>query len=399
MGGTRVAVAVAAALILGLFLGYVYAANISGPSTTTILSVKTSAVTVTTTFTTTARMLETSVVERTSVSTSITTKTVVKPYPRTLIDALGRTVRIEERPRRIVVLSPAITETVFTLGAGRLVVGVDAVSDYPPIVVKLRSNGSIANVGGYWWSYIKVEKIVELKPDLVIAEVGAHAKLREVFEEKGLNVLYVRGGAAKSIRDVKQDILLIGAALGYDSRARELVSMIDSTVREITSRLAAHNASRVKVYVEVGSWQGQLWTAGGDTFINDVLSKAGGVNVFSKYSGYPQISYEDVVAANPDVIIVPASHMGAEEASKIISRLASRPGWSSIRAVEDKQVYVLLNGAADSLLRPGPRVIEALKMLASILHPEIFGEYGGGDVAHMSVGGINAYVIPVVTVV
>ncbi len=398
----------ATTLVVALLLGVVVGSMLSyqlGLSRETITTTAFRTTTVTETLegeaTTFTSAVATTVTE-TVTQVETTTITIQTRYPIKLVDATGTTVTIESEPLRVVSLSPAITETIFALGAQDKLVGVDNSSDYPQELEQLVAEGKVRRVGGYWWSVLDIEAIVDLQPDLVIAEVGAHIKIKEQFAQLGLNVLYVRGGAARNIEDVKSDILLIGQALNKLPEAQRIVDKIDEKVSELRTMLENAGVEPVSIYVEVGAYSGQLWGAGGATFIDALISAAGGVNALAKYSGYPQLGYEDIVAAQPSVIVAVAGFMNSDMARDYLEEIISRPGWSDVPAVRDGKVYVLVGQTANVLVRPGPRVVEALDILARILHPEVFGEPSGPEListASLSAGAGNVYPLVQVAVV
>jgi len=197
--------------------------------------------------------------------TVLATTTIKSEYPITIVDALGRIVVIKEEPKRIVTLSPAITEDVFALGLGKYVVGVDSFSNYPPEVVKLKDEGRIADVGGYWQP--DLEKIVELNPDLILADAGAHAKLREKFMELGLTVVYVKGGSAGSLEDILSDLGLIAQIFHVEEKAEEVSKELLAQIQDVEEKLTRANATKVKVLVLLGPPSWGYWSAGSGTFI------------------------------------------------------------------------------------------------------------------------------------
>jgi len=303
-----------------------------------------------------------------------------KVFTRTVFDVLGRKVIINGVPKRVVSLTPSITEILFKLGLGNRVVGVDRYSDYPPEVPKLIKEGVIKVIGGYWNP--NLEEIVDLKPDLVIADLGADYKYLSKFEELNLNVLYVKGGKASSLNGIYHDILLIGEAFNVTNRAYELVSSIKSTVNQIRDTLIESNASSRKVLALLGPPTYGLWTGGSGTYINELIRICGGVNIASKYYGWIQISKEEVLSSNPDIIIV-ATMATKSDAKKIIEELTNPETGLNVTAVRDKNIYVLINDADSLLCRPGPRVVDAIKILSSIIHPEIFGALNRTDVVSL----------------
>jgi len=309
-----------------------------------------------------------------------TNKPSEKIYTKTLFDVLGRKVTINGVPKRVVSLAPSITEILFKLGLGDHVVGVDKYSDYPPEVPKLIKEGVIKVIGGYWNP--DLEKIIDLNPDLVIADMGADYKYLSKFEELNLNVLYVKGGKASNLNDIYHDILLIGEAFNVTNKAYELVSSIKSEVSQIRETLVKSNASNRKVLVLLGPPTYGLWTGGSGTYINELIKICGGINIASKYYGWIRISKEEVLSSNPDIIIV-ATMATKSSAKKIIEELTSPEAGLNVTAVREKNIYVLINDADSLLCRPGPRVVDAIKMLASIIHPEIFGSLNRTDVVSL----------------
>lgn len=291
-------------------------------------------------------------------------------YPLTLTDALGRTVTFTAPPERVVCTAPSATEIVFAVGAGDLVVGVDQFSNYPPAVVEGKESGKIAVVGGF--STVNVEKIAELRPDVVFMTPGVQEKFVKPLENLGVKVFVLWEG---SIGDVYRSILTVGLITDHFSEAVSLV-------QNISERIAAAHAtvmrylnqtgeSPLKVYYELSF---DYWTIGSGSFINDVISLAGGVNIFANESmPYFQASPEAVIEADPDVIITTGMGGWFGPPQEIINKIISRPGWGNITAVKDGRVYVLNGTLEDILVRPGPRIAAAVGVIARILYPQAFG--------------------------
>ena len=184
-------------LIIGIVVGYSVHIALSKPLTTTITETVTSYATLTTSVEKPMTITSTTVVTVTSQVTVVasttttvpvvTTKTItITPHRVTVVDALGRIVELHEVPKRVVSLAPSITEILWALGLGSYVVGVDEYSNYPQEVVELVKEGKITTVGGYWNP--DIEKIVMLKPDLVLADAGVQPQVRllDKFNELGL---------------------------------------------------------------------------------------------------------------------------------------------------------------------------------------------------------------------
>ena len=398
------------ALIVGIGIGYAVLIGAVKPVTTTITVPKTVTTTSTQTLVKTTTIPTTTVTTATLVSTIVTTttyeKTITSPttsvttitkpvtltitsivnktVTKTLIykvvyDALGRLITFNRTPERIVCLAPSITEIVFALGLGDKVVGVDDYSNYPQEVNELVKEGRIQRVGGYWTP--DFEKIAELKPDLVLASVSPHAKMLDKFRELGLNVIFLKSNTARNAYDIYQDIMLVASIFNVEDKARKLIDDIQSTIDNVIQTLAKANATPVKTLIILGPPSWGLWTTGGDTFIDYVITTSGGVNIASKYSGWVKLDYEEVLAQDPEVIIV--SIMGTrEDAEKIFNDIANSP-LNQTTAFKNERVYVFIGEADDVLMRPGPRISTAIKMLSQVLHPEVFGEINRSDVIKM----------------
>lgn len=266
-------------------------------------------------------------------------------------DALNRRVNIT-RVDRVVSLSPAITELLAYFNQLDKVIGADELSLticwYLNASSYLRAKG-VESIGGYWGPTISIDKILELNPDLVLADIGAHIGLRETFESYNINVVYIYGGEAKSIDAVYADIRLIGAIFNKTREAEELISRIDYEIRlygsEIT-RIRPGLSVLVIIHIDGG-----IWVAGKDTYIDNLLSKLGVKNSVP-LSGWSVANIEQVYQWNPDMIII-ASHIPVTEAvleSSGLSRL-------------NKTIVVLNSTEVDILSRPGPLLLYAPRLL------------------------------------
>ncbi len=380
---TRIVVGVIIALLVGVIVGYAVTSTTIKPNTVATTIVKPTTITSVITKTTTTREITTTtaIVTSSTIITRTTTVPVTITYttPATIVDALGREVSFTKPPKRVVSLAPSITEILFALGLDDYVVGVDKYSNYPPRVVELVREGKIKVVGGYWNP--DIEKIVELKPDLVLASAGvpSHVQLLSKFKELGIKVVYLKSSSAQNVYDVFYDIRLVASIFRVDERAEKIVNSIEAKIENITSTLAKANTTPVKVLILLGPPSWGLWTSGSGTFIDYIITIAGGVNIAGKYHGWIQLSYEDILSANPDVIIVTVMGLDPKD---VLSELAKTP-LNETNAFKKGNVYVLTGEADDILTRPGPRVGDAVELVAKILHPELFGEVNRTDVTKM----------------
>jgi len=262
-------------------------------------------------------------------------------FPVQVRDDLGRTVVVASRPRRILCLLPSATETVFALGAGDRIVGVDDFSDYPEAATQLPKLGGLFDTG--------IEQALALKPDLVF--VSEHSAAVTALGRGGAAVW---AGGAQKFEDVFRVIELTGALLG---RVPEATALVGEMRRQIAATEAElQGLPLVSVYYELDPTP---YTVGPSSFIGVLISKARGLNIVPEALGeFPRISPELVVSSNPSVIV------GAS-----LSDVRRRPGWDRIKAVRDEHVYTWSGAEAHLLSRPGPRLPEGLRALARKLHP------------------------------
>ncbi len=291
-------------------------------------------------------------------------------YPLTLTDALGRQVTIPYKPQRIVSTAPSITEILFLVGAGKNVVGVDKFSNYPPIVKELVKNGSIKVVGGF--STLSIEAILMLKPDIVFMTTGVQERYAKELAGMGITVFVL---PTKSMADVFSDVLTVGLITGHFNKALKVVeemrNIITSTRLKVEEYLNKTGGKPVKVYYEIYP---DYWTVGRTSFINDIITLAGGVNIFeNETTPYFVASPEAVIAANPDVILMNYNYGYFGSVNDLIKRVTSREGWANITAIKDGRIYVFSGVAEDIMVRPGPRAALAVALMARVLYPQAFG--------------------------
>ncbi len=290
-------------------------------------------------------------------------ETIAEYQQVTLVDSMGNVVTLNSSPQRIVSLAPSNTEILFAIGAGDKVVGVTDFCNYPYNFTAWIEAGNMTSIGSYYGP--STEPIVALNPDLVLASSGsldAAANLRNL----GINVLVVE---SKTLDGVLQDILMIGRATGNNAQASALVSAMRERIDNVTTK-AATATTKPKVYHEV--WNDPLMSVGPGTFIDELITLAGGENIFhDATTSWPTVSSEAIVAKNPDVMVFPDMYMGVQNFYQTIEAVKQRPGWGIINAVKNDAIYEI---NADIISRSGPRLVDALEELSKMIHPEIFGQ-------------------------
>jgi iron complex transport system substrate-binding protein len=268
-------------------------------------------------------------------------------------DGLSRTVKFLGTPRHIVSLAPSNTEILFAVGAGKQVIGRDSFSDYP-----LEAK-SIEDIGGSMGKY-NTEAILALHPDLVLASEINPPELVNSLEQLGLTVYYLPNPT--TLEGMYSNLETVGQLTGHRSEAVALVDSLKKRVAVVDARIAQLNYSP-SVYYELDATDPtKPYTAGPGTFVDLLITRAGGTNVGRSLKGqWAQISLEQLVVDNPAVIVLGDSAYGVTAES-----LTQRSGWDGLAAIQNGQVYAF----DDNLVsRPGPRLVDGLEALAKLLHP------------------------------
>ncbi len=258
-----------------------------------------------------------------------------------ITDDRGVTVTLAAPPQRIVSLLPSLTETVCELEACQRLVGVDRYSNYP---LRVRT---LPKVGGGLDP--NIEAIVALKPDLVLMSVASRASDR--LEALGLKVVALE---TKRHADVRRVLEKVGVLLGVGD-AQRVWRVIDASVSAAAQSLSAR-AKNTRVYFEVSRGP---YAAGQASFIGETLERLGVKNVVPAALGpFPRLNPEFVVRANPDLIMV---------GNRTMQAMVPYPGWASIKAVREQRICVFGIDEADVVVRPGPRMAEAARIMAQCL--------------------------------
>lgn len=256
---------------------------------------------------------------------------------------------IDGVPERVVSLAPSITETIFALEKGDLLVGRTDYCDYPAEVSNVDSIGSLREPN--------IERIIELEPDLVV--VSTH------FSEENYNMLVDLGIPVLSLYDASEmsstydQIEKLGLALDAENKADEIVSDMKARIRAVVDTV--RDADKPVVYYVIGFGEYGDYTAGGDTFISQLLNMAGGVNAAQELEGW-KYSLEELIMQDPDIIIC-SKFWGAKDS------LEAANGYMDLTAVKEGRLYEFDNNLLD---RSGPRIADGVEQLAKIFHPDLF---------------------------
>ncbi|GGD67585.1 ABC transporter substrate-binding protein [Paenibacillus nasutitermitis] len=270
-------------------------------------------------------------------------------YPLTVKDGTGTELVFAQAPARIVTLVPSETEIAFAIGAGEQVVGVDDFSNYPEEAAgKEKIGGMEANI----------EKIVSLKPDLVLASSGMNQPVVDKLRSLKLTVY---ASDPKTYDDVASKITQIGVIMDKAKEAAEVTRHMQDVRQQVTD--AVKDAPKPNVFLEFSPG----WTVGKGEFLDELLTIAGGTNIADQ-QGWYEIDPESVVKSNPDAIIYASMAVKEGEKNPILAAIESRPGWNTIAAVKEKKIYEVNE---DPLVRVGPRLAEGLLEVANKLHPDL----------------------------
>jgi iron complex transport system substrate-binding protein len=274
--------------------------------------------------------------------------------PGDFTDDMGREVTINEVPQRIISFGPNITEILFALGLEEKVVGVSDFSDYPEAAQEIAKIGNAFSPS--------LEKIVELEPDLVLTV--EHEQLNAELEALGLTFMILE---PRDIDGILDDIELVGKVTGTEKAADDLVTEMRDSISRITA--VVEDAPEVSVFFIIdGADLTSPWTVGPGSFIHALITMAGGENGAMAAAGdWVQFSIEQVVSADPDIIIIQTMTGGVPTVSKEV--LEENAAWREMTAVKENRIY-FING--DLVSRPGPRITQGLEGLAEIIHPELF---------------------------
>jgi len=244
---------------------------------------------------------------------------------------------------RIVSLSPTLTETVYDLGAGHLLVGVTSYCNYPAEARRVERIGDFINPN--------TERIVALNPTLVLAERWTSSRI--VPKLRGMDLRVVETVSPASIGEIDRLIGEVGEALDRPEQANHLIQQMRDRITAVQRR-ASRLERRPSVYLEIDP---PSWTVGRRSYTNEAIILAGGRNIFEDMDIASLLaSKEEIVRRNPDLVI-------AFSASR--SEVASRPGWGAIRAVRTGQIVDDFN--RDLLSRGSFRLVEGIEQLAAII--------------------------------
>lgn len=254
---------------------------------------------------------------------------------------------------RIISLIPSNTEILYELGLGDKVVGVSTVDDYPKEVKDKKQFDAMK---------LNKEALLKAKPDLILAhesQKSTDGKVLNGLKDSGVKVVYVKD--AQSIDEMYETFKQVGKVTGKEKEANALVKETKNNIKKVVNSVPK-DAKSQKVFMEVSS-EPEIYTAGKNTFFDDMLKQLKAKNSFSNLDGWQKVSKESIIKKNPDVMI---STMGISEKDyqQIIDK---RGGFESLNAVQKGKIEAV-NG--DQISRPGPRIDDGLRALRDAIYNE-----------------------------
>jgi iron complex transport system substrate-binding protein len=278
--------------------------------------------------------------------------------PISIVDGLDRQVILPAPAEKIISMAPSNTEILFAVGAGSQVIGRDEFSDYPVEAAELPS------IGGGFGDY-NLEAIVDLEPDLVLAaEINTPEQVK-ALSDLGLTVFFLANPT--SLDEMYLNLLTIAELTGHLDDTEVLVKDLQDRVAAVDDAVASADDTPTAFYELDATDPSAPWTAGAGTFIDTLITQAGGQNIASDLEGqYLQLSIEEILVRDPQVILLGDAAYGITPES-----IQERSGWSNLSAVVENRIYAF----DDNLVsRPGPRLVDGLEQLAKLLHPELFSD-------------------------
>jgi ABC-type Fe3+-hydroxamate transport system substrate-binding protein len=271
------------------------------------------------------------------------TSTIACQVPATVTDALGTkhgTFPAKAGKMRLVTLAPNLAENCFALGQGSNVIATSEYTDYPEAATKIPTVGPFSSPS--------LEKLLVLSPDLILVTDGTPLAVVDRLKKMGRSVY---ADDPKSLTAIVSAIRQLSVVLGVPDRGFEVALSMHQAIARVADA-AAKLPRKPSVYVEI--WNSPLMSAGKGTFVSDLVSVAGGINIGDETNNaWPTLSEEFVISHNPDVIIV-ASGMGTGD-------VTGRTAFSTVKAVKLGQVYDMVG---DYVFRPSPRIVEGLDLIA-----------------------------------
>lgn len=270
---------------------------------------------------------------------------------RSVLDATGKKTELVEKPQRIVTLAPSLGELAAEFVGSDLkrIVGVSEYTDYPPALKQVVSIGSYVKVN--------IEKVVALKPDLVLATLDGNSKDQVLqLRELGLPVIVIQ---TENFHHIQTSMKHVALAIGVPEKGTKMAFKFQNELSRLREKAKQH--SSLRVMLQMG--ENPIIVAGGKSFLQDAMEVIGAKNAYTDLStAYPRPSVEDVLKRNPDAIVV----LAFGQDLKPFQRMALR--WQEFKDLTAVQTHRIQVVQSDALLRPTLRMVEGLNQLGQVLY-------------------------------
>jgi iron complex transport system substrate-binding protein len=259
-----------------------------------------------------------------------------------VVDDTGQTVYLKNQAKRVISLAPSVTEILFKIGVGHSVIGMVKGSDYP------REALAVQRVGDY--AHFDLERIVALKPDLIVASSYNPLHLVNLLKQLDIPVYII---APKRIQDIATDMQQLGSLTGAKSEADKQTKIFLSRLEKLRQRYK--NKQKVRVFYQI--WDHPMMTTNKKSLVGEVIELCGGENIFGNvFVSYPVVSLESIVDEDPDVIFTSSLNMSSQ--------------WKQLRvlsAVQSNRIYLV---SPDVIQRDSPRILEGATQICGLLDRE-----------------------------
>ncbi len=265
---------------------------------------------------------------------------------RDVTDDLNRRVKLPNKVERAISLAPNLTENVFAIDAGNTLIGVTEYCDFPEDAKKIQKIGDTIKPN--------IENIIALKPQIIL--VSTASQLENFTKQLDENNIAVFVTDPKDLEGVYRNLIQFGEIFGKTEKASEIVASLRKRVAEV--ELKINTTKDLKVFVQIS--REPLFSIGKTSFLNDVIKRAGGISVTDSINEpFPKLSKETALASNPEAIIL----------SESPNNIEPNDVFKDSNASKNKRIFKV---NADIFSRPGPRLVEAIEIIAKNLHPESF---------------------------
>lgn len=275
-------------------------------------------------------------------------------YPLTVKDATGKEFTFQKAPGKIVSVSPAETEALFAIGLGEQIAGVSDFDDYPAEAKSKPKMGGVTKPN--------TEAVIAAGADIVFTGVSMKKDVVEQMRGLGINMFKVE---PKSLADAMNDVLLFGQITDHQEQAEKVVAKMKADMQKVQDAVKGLKPEqKKKVYIEFSPG----WTVGKGEFMDELITLSGGVNVAGDTPGWNKISEENIIQANPNVILYSQGITDDKTKKTLEQIIRERSGWDKIDAIQKNQVIGLDSNVVS---RPGPRLTDGLVAIAKAIYPDL----------------------------